>query len=166
LKVGEAQVTVRIPAGVEDGVSLRIEGEGEGGERNAPAGDLYVVIHVKPHEIFDRRGRDLYCEAPIPFTVAALGGSIAVPTLDGSDEVAVPAGTQTGEAFTVRGKGLPDIRTGVRGALHVRVRVVTPTKLSERQREILSEFAREGGDEIDDQKGWFERVRDALRGEE
>ncbi len=155
-RLGKAEIPLTVPAGVEDGVCVR----------GAPPGDLYLVIHVKPHEVFTRRGRDLYCELPIPFTVAALGGSVSVPTLDGSDEITVPSGTQTGESFVVRGRGVPDVRTGVRGSLHVRVRVVTPRKLTPKQREILAEFAREGGEEIDDEKGWFERLRNTMRGEE
>jgi len=165
-RVGKAEIPVNVPAGVEDGVSLRLEGEGESGERSAAPGDLYIFVHVKPHDIFERRGRDLYCEVPIPFTAAALGGGIHVPTLDGPEELTIPPATQTGESFALRGRGLPDVRTGVRGSEHVRVRVVTPTKLTARQREILAEFAREGGDRVDDEKGWFARFRDALRGKE
>jgi molecular chaperone DnaJ len=165
-RAGKTKLSVKIPAGVEDGVSLRLEGEGEAGERGAEAGDLYVFVHVKPHEIFGRKGRDLYCEIPLPFTVAALGGTVPIPTLGEPDELRIPAGTQTGETFVVRGKGLPDVRTGVRGSEHVRVRVITPEKLSARQRELLEEYAREGGDQVEDARGWFARVRDALRGEE
>jgi molecular chaperone DnaJ len=164
--VGKTELSVRIPAGVEDGVSVRLEGEGEAGERGAEPGDLYVFVHVKPHEIFGRKGRDLYCEIPLPFTVAALGGTVPIPTLGEPDDLRIPAGTQTGETFVVRGKGLPDLRTGVRGSEHVRVRVITPEKLSARQRELLEEYAREGGDQVEDARGWFARVRDALRGEE
>ena len=152
--------------GIEGGASIRVTGAGEAGERGAPPGDLYVFVHVKPHEIFQRRGRDLFCEVPIPFTTAALGGAIRIPTLKGPDELAVPPGAQTGASFVVRGKGLPDVRTGVRGSLHVAVRVVTPTHLTPRQRELLTEYAREGGDEIEDDKGWFARFRDALRGDD
>jgi molecular chaperone DnaJ len=165
-RLAEAEIPVTIPPGVEDGVSVRVEGGGEAGERGAPPGDLYVFVHVKPHEIFERRGRALYCEVPIPFTTAALGGSIRVPTLDGPEQIDIPAGTQTGAVIPVRGKGLPDVRTGVPGSLHVKVRVVTPAKLTERQRQLLTEFAREGGDRVEDEKGWFARFRDALRGED
>lgn len=165
-RVGKAEIPVSVPAGVEDQVSLRLEGEGESGERSAAPGDLYVFVHVKPHDIFERRGRDLYCEVPIPFTAAALGGAVHVPTLDGPEELTIPPATQTGRSFALRGRGLPDVRTGVRGSEHVRVRVITPTKLTARQREILAEFAREGGDRVDDEKGWIARLRDALRGEE
>jgi molecular chaperone DnaJ len=145
---------------------IRLNGEGEAGERGAPAGDLYVVTHVAPHRLFTRRGRDVGCEAPVSFTTAALGGTLRVPTLEGEDEVSIPAGTQTGETFTLLGRGLPDARTGVRGNQHVTVRLVTPRHLTDRQRELLTEFAEQGGEEIEEDKSWFERVRDALRGEE
>lgn len=164
-RLQQAEVTVKVPPGVEDGVSLRLEGEGEAGPRGAPAGDLYVVVHVRPHELFERRGRDLYCEAPIPFPVATLGGAVAVPTLHGEEQLRVPPGTQTGETFTLRGAGLPDVRTGELGDEYVTVRVVTPTRLTERQRKLLEEFARESGDEVEESRSWFSRVRDALGGE-
>lgn len=164
-RVTEEELSVTIPAGVEDGVSLRIEGEGEAGERGAPPGDLYVVVHAKEHEVFQRRGRELLCEMPIAFTTAALGGKVMIPTLEGTKELTIPAGTQTGERLVVRDRGLPDMRTGVRGSIHVVVRVATPRKLTERQRELLGEFAQEGGDQVEDEKGWFSRLREALRGE-
>jgi len=163
--VTEEELSVTIPAGVEDGVSLRIEGEGEAGERGAPPGDLYVVVHRKEHEVFQRRGRELLCEMPIAFTTAALGGKVMIPTLEGTKELTIPAGTQTGERLVVRDWGLPDMRTGVRGSIHVVVRVVTPRRLTERQRELLGEFAQAGGDQVEDEKGWFSRPREALRGE-
>ncbi len=164
-RIGKAQIPVEIPAGMEDGASIRISGAGEAGERGAAAGDLYVFVHVKPHELFERRGRDLFCELPVSFAKAALGGTVTAPTLDGSEELSIPSGTQTGEVLTIRGKGLPDVRTGVRGAEHVKVRVVTPRNLTPRQRELLEEYAREGGDEVEDERGWFARFRDALSGE-
>ncbi|MFB3882087.1 MAG: molecular chaperone DnaJ [Armatimonadota bacterium] len=163
---GESEIRVQIPAGIEEGASIRVSGGGEAGERGAPSGDLYVFVHVKPHAIFERHGRDLSCELPIPFTTAALGGKATVPTLDGAEELVVPAGTQTGEVFAIRAAGLPDARTGVPGSLHVKVRVVTPRKLSRKQREALEEFARAGGDVVEGEKGWFERFREALGGEE
>jgi molecular chaperone DnaJ len=160
-------VPVKIPAGVEHGATLRLHGEGESGERGARAGDLYVVVHVKPHEIFERQGRDLQCVVPIAFTTAALGGVASVPTLaGGTEELTIPPGTQTGETFTLLGLGLPDAHTEVRGSLHVTVRVVTPAHLTPRQQDLLSEFAREGGNQVDVPRGWFARLRDALRGEE
>ncbi len=159
-------IAVNIPAGVDDGSTLRLEGQGEAGERGAHAGDLYAVVHVKPHEFLERRGRDVWCEVPIAFTTAALGGTILVPTLaNGPEELSVPAGTQTGETLSLIGRGLPDIRTGVRGSQLISVRVATPGKLTPRQRELLEEYAAEGGDQIES-KSWFARIRDALRGEE
>jgi molecular chaperone DnaJ len=159
---GKVGVEVSIPAGIEDGTSLRLDGQGDAGERGAPPGDLYLVVHVRPHRIFERRGRDIWCEVPIPFTVAALGGDVEIPTLTGSDILHIPAGTQTGETFAVRGLGLPDARTGVRGSQHVTVRIVTPTKLTDRQRELLMQFAEESGEDVEEPKSWFSRVRDAL----
>ena len=165
-RAGEAQIAVQIPAGIEEGTSIRVDGAGEAGERGAPPGDLYVFVHVRPHELFERHGRDLYCEAPIPFTTAALGGAVQIPALDGVEGLSVPAGTQTGEVLSIPALGLPDPRTGVRGSLRVRLRVVTPRQLTKKQRELLEEFAHEGGDEIVEEKGWFARLKDALSGEE
>ncbi len=162
----QEELTAEIPAGIDDGGMVRLAGEGEAGERGAPAGDLYVVVHLKPHRIFARRGRDISCEAPLPFTLAALGGTLPVPTLEGEDSLEVPAGTQTGTRFTLHGRGLPDVRTGVRGAEHVTVRVTVPTRLNDRQRELLTEFEKEGGEEYEHPKSWFQRLREALRGEE
>lgn len=160
-------VSVEIPAGVEEGATLQLEGQGEAGELGARPGDLYVVVHVKEHEIFRRRGRDLHMELPISFVKAALGGTAEVPTLaDGPEELQIPEGTQAGDTLALRGRGLPDLRTGVRGAQYVTVRVVTPTDLTSRQRELLAEFAREGGDQVDLAKGWLTRLREAMRGEE
>ena len=162
-----ATIPVTLPAGIEEGTALRLEGEGEAGERGAPPGNLYVVVHLKPHDIFTRQGRDIVCEAPIPFTTAALGGTVTVPTLtDGPERLSIPAGTQTGETFRVRHRGLPDVRTGIRGSQLVTVRVVTPKRLTPRQQELLAEFAQEGGDQVDAPKGWLSRLREALRGEE
>jgi molecular chaperone DnaJ len=159
-------VAVKIPAGIDDGGTVRMDGQGEAGEPSARSGDLYVVVHVRPHEFFERRGRDLWCEVPIAFTTAALGGHVQVPTLAGEpEEISVPPGTQTGETISIIGQGLPDARTGVRGSQQVVVRVVTPRRLTTRQHELLEEYAREGGDQIE-AKGWFARLKDALRGED
>lgn len=160
-------VTVPVPTGAEEGQTIRLRGEGEAGERGARAGDLYVVVHVRPHEIFERQGRDLRCELPIAFTTAALGATVRAPTLgDGPQDLTIPPGTQTGESFQLVGMGLPDAHTGVRGSLYVTVQVVTPTHLTSRQQELLAEFAVEGGDQVDVPKGWFARLRQALSGEE
>jgi molecular chaperone DnaJ len=159
-------LAVQIPAGIDEGGTVQVRGEGQAGERGAPAGDLFVVVHVKPHDTFTRRGRDIYCDTPVPMTVAALGGEVMVPTLVGEEKVHLPAGTQTGRGFTLRGSGLPDARTGVRGNEYVTVRVVTPTHLSDRQRELLQEFAEERDEGGEHAKSWFDRLREALRGED
>ena len=130
-------LSVTIPAGVDTGNQLRLSGEGAAGENGAPAGDLYVVIHVREHEIFERDGSNLYCEVPISFTLAALGGEIEVPTLDGKLKLKIPAETQTGKLFRVRGKGVMSARGGYAGDLICRVIVETPVSLNEEQKELL-----------------------------
>jgi len=165
-RAGEGETRVTIPAGMEDGAALRLEGAGEPGERGGPPGDLYVVVRVRPHDIFTRHGRDISCEARIPFTTSALGGAVKVPTLNGVEQLRIPAGTQTGDTLQLRGQGLPDARTGVRGSLYIAVKVVTPKHLTAKQRNLLEDFAREGGDQIEHPKGWLERIKDALAGEE
>jgi molecular chaperone DnaJ len=136
-------ISVRVPPGVDDGVSLRLSGEGERGARGAPPGDLYVVIHVKPHEFFERNGSDLICRIPISFCQAALGAEIKVPTLQSYEKLRIPPGTQTGTIFRLKGKGMPHLNSYGRGDLVVEVIVRTPTKLSERQKRLLAEFAKE-----------------------
>jgi molecular chaperone DnaJ len=135
------KIKVRIPAGIEDGSRLRSSGHGEAGVRGGPAGDLYVVVHVQPHEIFSRHGDDLLCEVPISFPVAALGGEIDVPTLTGVARLKIPAGTQSGTLLRLRGKGMPNVHGQGHGDQHVRVIVETPARLSRAQREKLEEFA-------------------------
>ncbi|SUB23949.1 molecular chaperone DnaJ [Avibacterium avium] len=133
-------LSVTIPAGVDTGNQLRLAGEGAAGEFGAPAGDLYVVIHVRPHHIFERDGNNLYCEVPISFTMAALGGEIEVPTLDGRLKVKIPAETQTGKLLRLRGKGIQSVRTGHTGDLICKVIVETPVKLNAEQKELLRKF--------------------------
>lgn len=133
-------LSVKIPAGVDTGDRIRLSGEGEAGEFGAPAGDLYVQVHVKDHPIFKREDNNLYCEVPISFTMAALGGEVEVPTLDGRVNLKIPAETQTGRMFRMRGKGVKSVRGGVIGDLMCRVVVETPVKLSERQKELLKEL--------------------------
>ena len=130
-------LSVKIPAGVDTGNQLRLSGEGAAGENGAPAGDLYVVIHVKEHHIFERDGNNLYCEVPISFTMAALGGEIEVPTLDGRVKLKIPEETQTGKLFRMRGKGVTSSRSGYAGDLICRIVVETPVKLNEEQKELL-----------------------------
>ncbi|HCC32803.1 MAG TPA: molecular chaperone DnaJ [Clostridiales bacterium] len=161
--VRHRKIRVRIPPGVEDGDRLRLAGEGPAGSRGAPSGDMYVVIRIRPHSVFTRRGRDLHCEAQLDMAAAALGTEIAVPTLDGEVKLSVPPGTQPGANFRLRGKGMPARGGSARGDLHVRVKVVVSRRLSGRQRELLEEFARAAGD---DQratgKSIFRRVVDAF----
>lgn len=160
----ERTIQVKIPAGVDDGHRLRLAGEGEAGERGGPPGDLYVFIRVRPHEFFRREQNDVYCEVPISFVQAALGDEIEVPTLQGTAKLKVPEGTQSGTRFRLKGHGIPDVRGYGRGDQYVVTRVVTPTKLSSKQRELLREFARVGGDQIEGEKGFIHRVKEALKG--
>lgn len=136
-----SKITLRIPSGVDTGSRLRSAGNGEAGKRGGSSGDLYVIIHVKAHEFFQRDGDDLLCEAPINFTVAALGGEIEVPTLDGKAMIKIPAGTQTGSTFRLRGKGIRNVHGHGHGDLHVQVVVEVPAKLNSDQRAKLKEFA-------------------------
>ena len=130
-------LSVKIPAGVDTGNQLRLAGKGAAGENGAPNGDLYVVIHVREHHIFERDGNNLYCEVPISFTQAALGGEIEVPTLDGRVKLKIPAETQTGKLFRMRGKGVTSTRSGYAGDLICRIIVETPVQLNEEQKELL-----------------------------
>ena len=150
------RVKVRIPAGVDTGSRLRLRGEGEAGKRGGPRGDLYIIIHVEAHEIFERRGDDIYCKLPISFTQAALGDRIEVPTLQGPHIVEISPGTQTGERIRIRGGGVTSLRGFAKGDQIVEVLVVTPSRLTERQKELLREFA-----EIEKEKsegGFFKKL--------
>jgi len=133
----ERKLTVRIPAGIATGQRLRLSGEGEAGPAGGPAGDLYVVVHVQEHPFFQRDGNNLYCEIPVNFPTLALGREITVPTLDGTETIAVPEGTQSGSLFRLRGRGMPDVSGRGRGDLLVTVKVVTPAKLSKEQKKLL-----------------------------
>jgi molecular chaperone DnaJ len=154
------EVEVKIPAGVETGSRLRLAGEGEGGPQGGPPGDLYVVVIVKEHEEFERQGANLYVSLPISFTQAALGAKLPVKTLDGAHELSVPAGTQTGTVFRLRGQGMPILGAGRgRGDMFVAVTVVTPATLTREQRKLLEELATLDGETLDD-KGFIDKVRD------
>ena len=148
---GRAEITTRIklkiPAGIEDGSRLRSGGNGEAGLRGAASGDLYVVVHIREHAVFARDGDDLFCEMPVSFVIAALGGEINVPTLEGKAAIKVPAGTQNGTVFKLRGKGMPHLRGSGQGQLLVRAVVEVPTKLTPGQRRKLEEFAESCGDQ-------------------
>ena len=136
-----SKIKIKIPAGVEDGTRLRSSGQGEGGVRGGPSGDLYVVLHVEAHDIFQREGTDLFCSVPISFAKAALGGEVKVPTLEGSAVLKVPAGTPSGKTFRLRGKGMPEVHGRGVGDLHVKLYVEVPTKLNAVQRAHLQSFA-------------------------
>lgn len=157
-------LTIKIPAGVETGSKLRSAGNGEAGLQGGPAGDLYVVIHVQEHEIFERHGDNLYCTIPIKFTLAALGGTIEVPTLvDGNTTLKIPAGTQAGTVMRIKGKGMPQLRRLNEGDQMVRIEVEVPKKLSDKQREALEEFAVACGDaepgKSSKDKGFFSKLK-------
>jgi len=155
-------LSVKVPAGVDTGDRIRLSGEGEAGTQGGPTGDLYVVISVREHDIFQRDGKHLYCEVPISFTEAALGGELEVPTLDGRVKLKIPEGTQTGKQFRLRGKGVAPVRGGGAGDLMCRVAVETPVNLSRRQRELLEEFRGTlEGDSSHSPKasGWFEGMK-------
>ncbi|HEV8020081.1 MAG TPA: DnaJ C-terminal domain-containing protein, partial [Candidatus Lustribacter sp.] len=157
-------LTVKIPAGVDDGSRIRLSGSGEAGLRNGPDGDLYVYMSVRKHETFKRDGLNIFAEVPISFPTAALGSEIRVTALDGDHTLQIPAGTQTGATFRLRGHGMPAVRGGVRGDHIVNVRIVVPQKLGKRERELLEEFARAGADE-DSDRSFFDRVKEAFKAE-
>ncbi len=156
-----AKVNVRIPPGVDTGTRLRSSGNGEAGLAGGQSGDLYIVINVKAHELFERQEDDLFCEIPIKFTLASLGGTLEVPTLSGKASLKVPVGTQSGTTFRLRGKGMPSLRQrGAQGDQLVRVHVEVPTKLTSEQEKLLKEFARVCGDaDHPTSESWFEKAK-------
>ncbi len=135
-------MSLKIPAGVETGSRLRLTGKGEGGARGGPPGDLYVVLHVKPHKLFERRGDDLFCEVPVPYETAVLGGQVEVPTIDGFAKLKLSPGTESGKMLRLRGKGIPNVEGYGRGDIHVRIVPEVPVKLSKAQKAALEEFAK------------------------
>jgi molecular chaperone DnaJ len=158
---GQQTINVRIPAGVDTGTRLRLTGEGEAGIAGGPAGDLYVVVNVKNHELFERDGPDLHCQVPVTMVQGALGAEIDVPTLDGKVKLKIPAGTQSGKVLRLRNKGLPTLRTTSRGDQLLHIFVETPTQLSRSQRELLEQFAEQSEDRASPQhKSFIEKLRD------
>ena len=155
-------LTVKIPAGVDDGSRIRLSGSGEAGARGGAEGDLYVYLSVRPHERFKRDGLDLFVDVPMSFPTAALGGEIVAPALDGEAPVNVPSGTQSGSRFRLRGRGMPAVRGGARGDLLVTAHVVVPAKLGKREKEILEEYARIATDDEAD-RSFFDRVKEAFK---
>ncbi len=160
----ERKLSVKIPAGIATGQQMRLTGEGEHGSAGGPPGDLYVVVHVQDHDFFHREGDDLYCELPIQFPTLALGGSVKVPTLNGREDLTIPAGTQPGARFRVRGKGMPNVGGRGHGDLHVIARAAVPKKLSKEQKLILEQFRKTLPDDVEitgeEDKPFFERVKD------
>ena len=162
----ERTLSVDIPAGIEDGVRIRLGGEGEAGSRGGPSGDLYIFLSVRPHEFFQRDGADLFCKIPNSMTAAALGGQVEVACLDGTkSRVKVPEGTQTGKQFRLRGKGMPIMRSSDHGDLYIQVATETPQNLSRRQRELLEEFEQISSEENSPQStGFLSRMKRFLDG--
>lgn len=156
----ESRIKLRIPAGVDTGTRLRSSGNGDAGVRGGSAGDLYVFLHVKEHDVFERDDADLFCEVPLPFSTAALGGELKVPTLDGQSSIKIPAGTQGGTVFRLREKGMPGLSNSRRGDLNVRVQVEVPTKLSHEQEDKLRAFAESIGDHNSPmQEGFLQKAK-------
>jgi molecular chaperone DnaJ len=159
-----SRIKLKIPAGIASGSRLRSSRNGEAGTRGGPHGDLYVVIHLKEHKIFQRQDDDLYCEVPISFSLAALGGDIEVPTLEGKAHVKVPAGTQSGQVFKLRNKGIVNVNGRERGDLLARLQVEVPTRLNNEQRQKLEEFSALCGDENTPlRKSFFERAKEFFK---
>lgn len=155
------RIKLKIPAGIEDGSRLRSTGNGEAGIRGGPRGDLYVVVHVKEHEFFERDGENLYCEVAVNFATAALGGEVKVPTFEGAAVLKIPAGTQSGTVFKLRGKGMPVLSGAARGDLMARLTISVPQKLTAEQKKKVEELAEVLGDDVPAaQKGMFERMKE------
>src|SRR5699024_2197154 len=162
----DVKIKITIPAGIDDGQQIRVQGRGEPGVNGGPAGDLFVVVRVRSHEFFERNGDHIYLDLPITFAQAALGDEIEVPTVHGKVMFKIPSGTQTGKTFRLKGKGAPNVRGYGTGDQHVRVRVVTPTKLTSRQKELLKEFNEiEGNEAVHSEDSFFERFKRAFKGD-
>lgn len=154
------KIKINIPKGVENGTALRVSGEGEAGENNSTPGDLYVVLHIKPHKIFERRGCDLYLEVPVSFVGATLGDEIHVPTVNGQAKLKIPAGTQSNTLFKMKDKGMPVMNSARSGDQFVKVVVYTPTNLNSAQKAAMKKLATEFGEKIKPSKGFFEKIKD------
>lgn len=158
------KINIKIPAGIDDGQQIRISGKGEAGTNGGPSGDLYVVVRVRQHEFFERNGDDIICEMPLTFAQAALGDEVEVPTVHGKVKLKIPAGTQTGTEFRLKGKGAPNVRGYGQGDQYVIVRVVTPTKLTSRQKELLTELAKDGHEDLHKDDSLFAKLKRAFKG--
>lgn len=156
----QTRIKINIPAGVDDGTRLRSTGNGDAGLRGGQPGDLYVFLHIKRHDVFEREENDLFCEVPMPFATAALGGELEVPTLEGKSSIKIPPGTQGGTTFRLRNRGIKDLRSGGKGDLHVEVHVEVPTKLNGGQKEKLQEFSQSIGTKNNPmQESFFEKAK-------
>jgi len=148
-------IKVKVPAGVYEGAQVRVTGEGEAGTQGGPSGDLFIVVKLKPHSMFERDGADLHCEMPITFPQATLGAEVDAPTLDGKVKIRIPAGTEGGRVFRLRGHGVTDVRVRQKGDLFVRVYIAVPKKLTTNQEDLLKQFAKETGDEVYPERSSF-----------
>lgn len=158
------KLKVKIPAGVDNGSRLRVSNEGEAGAKGGPSGDLYVYLYVKPHKFFERDGTTVLCEVPINIVQATLGADIKVPTLDGQVTMKIPEGTQPGKVMRIKGKGIPNLRNSSRGDQLVRIKVVVPTKLSDKQKDALRKFADISKDNINpEEKSFMDKVKDFFK---
>jgi molecular chaperone DnaJ len=158
------KINLNIPAGIDNGQAITLRGEGEAGVRGGYPGDLYVYISVKPHKLFERKGQDIYCDIPITFVQASLGGELEVPTLNGKVKYTIPEGTQSGTVFRLRGKGIPSVRGYGRGDQYVKVNVEVPRKLTEEQKELLKKFDEmtQGSEYHENKKSFFDKMKDAF----
>jgi molecular chaperone DnaJ len=161
-------LAIKIPAGVDEGDRIRLSGEGEPGMNGGPSGDLYVQLSIQAHPVFNREGDDLHCEMPISFATAALGGSVEIPTLDGVAEIKVPAETQSGRTFRLRGKGIKGVRSSQPGDLYCHVVIETPVNLTARQKELLREFdestKKDAGSHSPREKSFMDKMKDFFTG--
>ncbi len=156
----ERNLSVNIPAGVEDGTRIRLAGEGEAGLRGGPTGDLYIFLSLRPHEFFQRDGADLFCKVPISMSTAALGGEIEVPTIDGKKaRVTIPEGAQNGKQFRLKSKGMPVLRSSQSGDMYIQVSVETPVNLTRRQKELMQEFDKEARNNSPESEGFFAKAK-------
>jgi len=162
--INREKIMVKIPAGIENGTRMRVPEKGEAGMYGGPPGDLYVFVFVHEHDIYKRVGKDLFVDMPIGFADAALGAEKEIETFDGIEKIKIEEGTQSETVIRLQGKGMPDIHGGRRGDLNVKVKVITPTKLNERQRQLLCDFAKEGPQFHCKEKGFFNKILDALTG--
>jgi molecular chaperone DnaJ len=160
----QKSIHVKVPAGVDEGARLRISGEGEMGFHGGPPGDLYIILNVEEHAFFKREGNNLYCDIPLSFPQAALGAEIEVPTLDGVSKLKIPAGTPSGRIFSLKGKGIQRLGGYGKGDQIVRIYIDVPKKLTQRQKELLEEFAQINGDEV--AKSFKDKIKDIFTGAE